>query len=325
MGLLLYGQVNMIKQRKTEIIVGIVTILAIVIFAVGMTLVRGYNVAGSQQYVNIRFPNSGGLQLSNPVVVNGVQRGKVTSIKNDKGSVLVEISIDNTDDIYSDASAMITILEITGGKKIEINPGISGKHFNLKDEIPGETSADIASLFILVGDISNDLVNVVSRLDTLTAKFSNIVNTPGFTENAANIVKNTDEMIDNANQLLKLNLSNVNTIISDLRSLISNMKNDYGRYEPRIDTLINNLNIAVNSTNNMLLRIDTSINSANNILTDVSSLTSEIKNGQGTISKLIYDKAFALQLDSTIANLNNLVELIRLYGVNVNVRLGSRP
>jgi phospholipid/cholesterol/gamma-HCH transport system substrate-binding protein len=315
----------MINQRKTEIKVGIVTIVALVLFSFGMTLVRGCNVAVSQQYINIRFPNSGGIQLSNPVVVNGVKRGKVTSIKNDAGSVLVEVSIDNIDDIYTDASAMITILEITGGKKIEINPGISEKKFNPETEMHGEISADIASLFILVGDMSNALVDIVRRLDTLTEKFSFIINTEGFTDNVSNIVKNTDELIANANSLLKQNLSNINNIIADIRSLVSNMNNDYHRYEPRLDTLVNNLNIAVNSANKTMTRIDTSINSANNILTDVNSITSEIKNGQGTISKLIYDKQFAAQLDSTVANLNELIDLIRQFGVNVNVRLGTRP
>jgi phospholipid/cholesterol/gamma-HCH transport system substrate-binding protein len=315
----------MINQRKTEIKVGIVTIIALLLFSVGMTLVRGCNVTASPQYINIRFPNSGGIQLANPVVVNGVKRGKVTSVKNDNGSVLVEVSIDDINDIYSDASALITILEITGGKKIEINPGLSGKVFDPNTEMPGETSADIASLFILVGDMSNDLVDIVRRLDTLTEKFSFIINTEGFTENVANIVKNTDEMIENANSLLKQNLSNINVIIDDIRSLVSNMNEDYTRYEPRLDTLINNLNVAVNSANRMMIRIDTSITSANNILSDVDSITSEIRNGQGTVSKLIYDKAFAAQLDSTVANLNELIDLIRQFGINVNVRLGTRP
>ncbi len=315
----------MINQRKTEIKVGIVTIFALLIFAVGMTLVRGCNVSVSQKYVNIRFPNSGGIQLSNPVVVNGVKRGKVTSIKNDKGSVLVEVIIDDISDIYSDAEAMITILEITGGKKIEINPGHSGQQFNPDKEMPGKTSADIASLFILVGEMSQDLVSIVHRLDTLFDKFSVILNTEGFSENVTNIVKNTDELIGNANALLKQNLTNVNTIISDIRSLVSNMNTDYARFEPRLDTLIDNLNLAVNSANRMMTRIDTSISSANHILTDVNSISSEIKNGQGTLSRLIYDKEFASQLDSTVANLNELIELIRQYGINVNVRLGTRP
>ncbi len=315
----------MINQRKTEIKVGIVSVLAILLFVIGMTLGRGCNVSVSQQYLNIRFPSSGGIQVSNPVVVNGVQRGRVVSINNDNGSVLIEISIDRIDDIYSDATATIKILEITGGKKIDINPGTSGEPFDPAKEMQGETSADIADLFLLFGQMSNELIAVVQRMDTLTAKMSMIVNRKGFSDNVYNIVKNTDEMVTNANQLLKQNLTNINTIISEIRTLVSTMSDDYKRYEPRLDTLINNLNIAVNSANRMMTEMDNSIESVNSVLDDVNSFTTEIKNGNGTISKLIYDKEFAAQLDSTVINLNALIEFIQRFGVNVNVRLGTRP
>jgi len=316
---------KMINQRKNEIKVGIVTVLGLLIFFVGMTLVRGCNVSLKQETLKIRFPNSGGIQLSNPVVVNGVKRGKVTTIKNDKGSVLVEVLIDDINDIYSDATAKITILEITGGKKIEINPGTSGKIFNPENEMPGETSADIASLFILVGDVSNQLIHIVNRLDTLTEKFTLMADDKDFTDNLTNIVSNTDEMIANANSLLKQNLSNINIIIGDIRSILAKMNNGYDKYEPRLDTLVNNLNLAINKANSMMISIDTTITRANGMLSDAGAITSEIRNGSGTISKLIYDKNLALQMDSTIINLNALMELIRKYGVNVNVRLGTRP
>ena len=315
----------MINQRKTEIKVGIVSIVAIILFVIGMTLGRGCNVSVSQQYLNIRFPNSGGIQISNPVVVNGVQRGRVVSINNDNGSVLIEIMLDNIDDIYSDATAIIKILDITGGKKIEIHPGTSGIPLDPSKEMQGQTSADIADLFLLFGNMSEELISVVHRLDTLTERLSYIVNRDGFTDNVANIVKNTDELIANANELLKQNLNNINTIVDDIRSLVSTMNKDYKRYEPRLDTLIDNLNIAVNSANNMMMRIDTSITSANSILTDVNSITSDIKNGNGTISKLIYDENLAAKLDSTVNNLNALIEMIEKFGINVNVRLGTRP
>ena len=315
----------MINQRKTEIKVGVVTIVGLLLFFIGMTLVRGCNVAVAHKTVKIRFPNSGGLQLDNPVVVNGVKRGKVTSITNDKGSVLVEVSLDNIDDIYSDAKAMITILEITGGKKIEINPGTSGEIFDLEREMPGETSADIASLFILVGKISDDLINVIGRLDTLTSKLAVVVNNKNFTKNLNNIISNTDEMIANANTLLKQNFTNINQIISEIRLLVGNMNEDYKKYEPRLDTLVNNLNLAVNSANRMMTRIDTTITSANKVLADAGTITDDIKNGKGTISKLIYDENLAAQMDSTMANLNRLIEFISRYGINVNVRLGTRP
>jgi len=315
----------MVNQRKTEIKVGVVVVAALIIFVVGMILVRGYNVSVSQQYLKFRFPNSGGLQISNPVVVNGVKRGSVTSIKNDNGAVLVEATIDDTRDIYSDASAIITILEITGGKKIELNPGISGKLFNPENEIQGRTAADIADLVKIVGDMSTDMIKVFHRVDTLTSKLSDIVSAEGFTDNVVNIVDNTNEMIENANNLLSRNLDQINAIISDIKILTGDLRKDYKKYEPRLDTLFGNLDKVVNSANNMMAKLEGTIKSANASLSDVNNITSEIRNGKGTMSRLIYDPHFSAKLDSTITNLNVLVDFLLKHGVNVNVRLGTRP
>ena len=316
----------MVNQRRTEIKVGVVVIVALVIFGVGITLVRGCNVSVSKQYdVKFRFQNSGGLQISNPVVINGVKRGTVTSIKNDKGSVLVQATIDDIDDIYSDASAVITILEITGGKKIELMPGTKGQMFDPKNEIPGRAAADIADLVKIIGDMSGDMVKVFHRVDTLTAKLSEIVSADGFTDNVVGIVENTNEFIANAKVVLNQNIDEINSIIKDINFLTGSLRKDYERYEPRLDALINNLNEAVNSTNDLMAKLDKTVNSANSSLDDVNNITSEIRNGKGTLSRLIYDPNLSAKLDTTITNLNYLVNFLINHGMNVNVRLGTRP
>ena len=105
-------------DKSKEIKVGIVTFVAILLFIVGMTLGRGYRISVDPTELNIRFPNSGGISPSAPVLINGVERGSVNSINPDNGSVLIKISLDDISDLNSDASARISMLEITVGKKI---------------------------------------------------------------------------------------------------------------------------------------------------------------------------------------------------------------
>lgn len=312
-------------QKKTEIKVGIVSMLALAILIIGITLGKGVNVSVNQQIVQFRFNNSGGITEGSPIVVNGVKRGTVNSVANSNGSVLVKGTMDNFSDIMSDAFAKITILEITGGKKIELDPGVSSQKFNLKNEIPGKATADIADLVAILGDVSNDAVSLVRNLDTLALGVNKMMNNGKLAEDVEIIAKNTAELTANLNVLLKDNYSVLQNTIKNLNSLVADIKNTYDRNEPNIDKLVAQLDTALSSANNLLSKMEKTIDNANLALIDVKDITAEVKSGSGLANRLIYDKQLASSLDSTMNALGILVNKINEHGINVNVRLGTRP
>ncbi|MFW5701927.1 MAG: MlaD family protein, partial [Bacteroidota bacterium] len=110
------------EQRKTEIKVGIVSILSLALLILGITLGKDFSVGVSQITITMEFPRSGGIAPSAPVVVNGVKRGAVSQVRNHNGNVRITAEIDDISDFRTDAAAMITTMEITGGKKIDISP-----------------------------------------------------------------------------------------------------------------------------------------------------------------------------------------------------------
>ena len=192
----------MSKHRTKEIKVGLVTLGAIVLFVVGITLGRGYSVSVTKQNITMRFPTSGGIQYSSPVMVNGVKRGEVTSVKNDNGGVIVTADIDNTNDLNSDCSARILIQEITGGKKIEIHPGISSEKFDRKSTISGSTPPDMGEIFALLGTAGSDAVSLVKKLDSISTSINALLADGKLTEKINSTAGNAQEIISNLNTLL---------------------------------------------------------------------------------------------------------------------------
>ena len=157
----------MTSQRATEIRVGLVSIGAIILLVLGIFLARGVNVSKSQQTIYVRVPHSGGIEPGSVVTINGVKRGSVTSVKNDQGSVLVAAVLDNIADLHTDASAQISMLEITGGKKMEIDPGVARANLAPQSVIHGRVAPDIGEVLAIVGDVADDAKNLVRRLDTI--------------------------------------------------------------------------------------------------------------------------------------------------------------
>lgn len=312
-------------KRSTEVKVGAVSIVALILLFAGIMLGKGYKEHISSSTIKIRLVNTGGLQPSSPVYVNGVKRGSVKSLTNDNGSVIVAVSIDNTQDFRKDVFAKVYILEITGGKKVEISPGISPEPFNPNNEIPGLPTSDLSILVASLGEVSEDAKNLVRRLDTISLAGTKFLNNDKMMNQLENTVNNTSEIIASIRILIDNNKTGLESTLKDLKIIAQDVKFALNKYEPRVDTITNQLNITLNQANKAIKKVDTTISIANNILRDLDDISKEVKNGNGLANRIIYDKQLAMQLDSTLNELSTLVKTINQHGVNVNLRLGTRP
>lgn len=312
-------------HRKIELKVGIFSIVGTILLIVGLIVGRGYKVSVSMQTIKFRFPNSAGLQISSPVVVNGVKRGVVNNIQNDKGSVLVEASIDNIDDLRKDVSARISMLEVTGGKKIEVFPGISDQKFDPNFEIPGETAADIPELVTYLGALFDKTKTLISRLDTTLASSNQLIGDRKFIRDAKLSIENANQILNTTREILEINQENIKQTLKDLRLIVSSLKKDYSKYEPRLDNLTTQLDQISQKTNKLLTSTDNSMRTVDSVLSQINIILNEVKNGDGIANRLIYDKDFSLQLDSALTQISEFISIIRKHGVNVNLRFGTRP
>jgi phospholipid/cholesterol/gamma-HCH transport system substrate-binding protein len=308
-----------------EIKVGLVSFLAIVIFIVGITLGKSCSVSVSTTKVLMRFPSSGGLQPSSPVLVNGVKRGSVLSVINNEGSVLVTTELDDINDIKKDAVARIAILEITGGKKIEIYPGISSEKFNRTNVMHGETSADLSDLVSMLGDVSIDAKHLIKKLDTIANETSRLLGDKVVMDRLINTLKTTDEIATSINNLVNANKNDLQQTLLNLKTITSDLKIAIKKNEPRIDELMSKIDSTINITKGAIGNANSTITDASALIKDLRDISSEIKSAQGVAGKLLYDKELGIRLDSTLTNLGSFLKTISMYGINVNTRLGTRP
>lgn len=313
------------NQRNKEIIVGIVSFIAIGLLFLGISLGKGYKVAPEDKLLKIRFPNSGGLQVSEPVVVNGVKRGTVVSVENNNGGVLVKVMLDNYYDIKTDAIAKITLLEITGGKKIEIHPGIMSSKFSLTKEMIGTTPPDISELVTLVGEVSGDAITLVRRIDTIAASATGLLSDGKVVNDIRHTVSNASELSGSLNKFVGDNYSKLENSVNNLNALSASLRKAVDKHEPGIEKIINDIEFTLSDARKLIINIDSTVNGANTLVSNLNTITNDIRNGNGFVSRLMYDKNLNNQLDSAFTNLAELLIMIRNHGVNVNVRLGSRP
>ncbi|MFH1050275.1 MAG: MlaD family protein [bacterium] len=308
-------------SKSKEIKVGLVTLVAIILFILGITIGNEFSVSVDVVKIKIRFPNSSGIEQTAPVFINGVKRGKVLNVKPDNGSVLIIAEIDEINDFKENVSARLGILEITGGKKIDIYPGNSVNRFNPNNEISGITSPDIGDMISLVGEMSNDAKILIKRLDTIATAASEIITD----KRIENTLANTSEMSESLNNFVNKNITNLELAITNLKIVSAELKSAINKYEPKAENLIGKLDLTVDETRNLMKNADAAIANTNNLINELNEFSKDIKKSGGVAGKLVYDKKFAERMDSTFNTLHEFLLLIKEHGININTRLGTRP
>lgn len=298
-------------ERKTEIRVGLTVLAGILIFIWILGWAKNISLKSDEQLVNVRFNNVAGLEIGDLVTVNGLRKGYVQDMKVEQNNIVVQLSLENDIKLKEDASFAISMLDLMGGKKVEVFPGSSNIEFDNNKVAMGTFFGDIPSAMSLFGSVQDDFVTVlkdvkislnslnkyltdeklssdvkqsVSNLNSLTDKLNAMLS-----ENRNDlrlITKNTAELTEKSNELITSNKENINQLFSDLKSVLQ-----------KSDTLISDLN----------------------------NLTKETMNQQNNVGKLLYDENVINDIKKTLQQVNELtsilIDQLKNDGINVDANV----
>ena len=309
-------------SRSTEIRVGIVSILSIALLIGGIMLGKGVSFDPSRKQITIRAESSGGVESGSPIVVNGVKRGQVTNVVNQDGTVLISAEMDDLSDLHADATARVMILEITGGKKIEIIPGTSAQAFDASKEIPGTISADLSQLIATLGDVSGNAVSIVKRLDTLSGSLTDLARDGQLVNDVRTITSEGAVFVKDMRSWFAANKDPLSQSIRDLRSIASQLRTSIDKNEPKVSRLVDRLDATLTSIDGTIGKADRALTNADSLIRRIDSVMIEVRSNKGLLNAMIYDEKFADRFDSTLYWIRAILQDARNKGVNVNVGLG---
>ena len=303
------------KNKINEIKVGAVSIAGIVLLLLVLYFTKSFSFGENNVSVLFEFDNALGINTDAPVYINGVRKGIVNKVWLNEGRVLINAMLEDISDLREDCTAEIQILEITGGKKIEIIPGNSPNSFNPKNTIIGKESLDLGSAISKLNEITISFNRLIDKVDTLlSVSISTIKDT-----NITKIINNTAQATHTLNNLLADNridraINNLANISAELNKLLVDNKN-------QLNNIVRNLDTTSSEINNMVHQIRATIETTNTLIKKIDNFADEIKQSDGTIGKLIYDTTLANKMISTVDSLDALMEHIKKNGVNLNIKL----
>jgi phospholipid/cholesterol/gamma-HCH transport system substrate-binding protein len=155
------------RKKRNLAALGVLTILAAIIFYVGFYYLLGNPIFKGGMDVIVKLDNGAGLKRGDRVVLQGVEVGSVKGVGLEGPSrVIVTVRLNDRFDLPADTKARITG-DVFGAHSIELVPGDAVVMLEKGDTIGGLRERALTEM---AGDIGSRVSGVLSRADSLLSQ-----------------------------------------------------------------------------------------------------------------------------------------------------------
>lgn len=284
------------SEKKTEIKVGITVFIALILFALIYGWAKNLSFNSKKLTLNIKFDTVAGLEIGDVVTINGVKKGLVDNIFIDNNQAIVNVKFNEEVDLREDATFSIMMLDLMGGKKVEIFSGISNNKLDFKEIQQGKFGGDISSLVSIFSNVDSDIVEIVNGLKTTMNYLNTLFSDKNFDKNITSSIKNIQLITNDFSELIHKNKFNISNSLQQSNELITNLNNIVSVNDTNLISTIQNLKFTTDAFNSLLEKLNL--------------LSNEILEKRNNIGKLIYDENLIKDLKVTLNQLKELTEIL---------------
>ena len=281
---------------KREVRIGIFAVAMILCTWAGIRFLSGIDIFSRNVDYYAAYDQVSGMQEASPVVMRGVKIGTVTEIifdSTDSEQVLLRLTVKKQFDIPKDSEARMASSGIMGGKMVEIVPGSSSEMLEKGDTM---RSTQVPDMMEAIDPIMQQVTVLADEL-TVTLKAlhevveSNASNIEGMTSHMNSITGNIDQLLTSEKEGLKRAVKGISEFSTTL-----------GNNAARLDSLMANMN----SFSTKLAETQV-VENLDKTLAELSGVLTEIREGDGTVGKLLSDEELYARLTQASENLSLLL------------------
>lgn len=285
------------KEVKTAILV----LLGIILFIFGYNYLKGKNLLESDNVYYTEF-NYNALSKSSIVTIKGNTVGKVQDIiyNYDTGKTRVAFSVSEKLKFSKNSTIRLYETGLMGGNAIAIIMSNDGEMAKSGDVLKSEVETGlIRSLSKNFTGLSDNLDSTLKTTDTLLGNINKMV-------------------IDESEEGLKQTIAELNATLKSYKNLSYSINGVILENDKNIGIILENFK----TTSNELVQITKVLNEANlgntvktlnETITNVNSLLTSIKNGEGSMGKLLKDEDLYKNLEGATKEMEELLRDIKLH------------
>src|SRR5690348_1185926 len=310
---------------SNEMKIGIMAVVGIVLLVLGFNFLKGKNLFTKKRLIYAKYQDVQGLAKANPVVINGLQVGRIEDLDGGKTmkQIVVTISLNKDVNIPDNSLAVINPSILGGSATLEIQLGNSANYLKYGDTIMTSLSGGAFDQALkAINPVLYEMRLAVKALDS-TLQIINSVIDPTAKKNLRSMIANlnttTASFTVSSASLQKI----LNTQTGALAATLENMKKFTGNLNTnnqKLDSIFDNAKII--SAKIAEMDFKKTLDTLNVVLDNFKTASEKINSKDGSIGLLLNDTKLYDNLQSTANKLNILLDDIRVHPrryVNVSV------
>lgn len=290
------------SHNKSKLKVGIFCIAAVVIFYLGACFFKGVSAFGKKTYYYAVFENTGGLQESNAVMLNGYKIGQVTKISmlsDNPVRLCAELMITEPVNIPKDSKVQVAPKDLLGGTVVNILFGCETAYLQPKDTM---STYVVPQMTDGIDGLKAQLSSILTSVDTIALSLKDVLSPDGGASDLKGTLANLEETTSNLNSILGNNKDKVGKLVANLEQF-SNTLQAAG---PQLETIVGNLDKISDSV--AKANVTQLINDAQRTIGDVQVVVDNMKRGEGTLGQLVTNDTLYSNLENSLHSLDELLK-----------------
>lgn len=290
---------------KNETKVGILAAFALALLIIGYNFLKGNSIFSSETVLYAKYTHVDGLGVSKPVLINGFQIGRVDNLElKPDGSIVATLKIRDEYKIPINTIARLESTDLLGGKAIVMELGNSTEYAEDGYTLNSNVEKGIMDA---VQPVQKKAELIITKMDSILTSVNAILN-PNFQKNVEKsftsiastleTLESTSKKVDN---LVGAESSKLSNILGNVESITTNFKNNGAK----IDAVLSNLNTVTDKM--AALNFKQTIDNANKAVADLQVMVNNLKEGKGSLGKLLNDEEMYNNLNNASKNLDNLM------------------
>ncbi|MGH2646272.1 MAG: MlaD family protein [Ginsengibacter sp.] len=310
---------------NNETKIGVMAVVGIALLVLGFNFLKGNNLFKKNKYIYAKYQDVQGLSKSNPVVINGLQVGRIENLDGgrDMKQIVVTISLTKEVNIPDNSLAVINPNLLGGSATVEIQLGSSANYLKYGDTVLTTLSGGAFDEALkVINPVLYEVKNSVKSLDSVLHVVTNVFD-PTTKNNIKGIVANLNtttasfalsaaslqKILDLQNGALASSLNNVSAFTANLNS-----------NNQRVDSILENTKIL--SAKFAAMDLKKTLDTLNAAVENFKKGSEKINSKDGSLGLLLNDKKLYENLESTTNKINILIDDIRVHPkryVNISV------
>jgi phospholipid/cholesterol/gamma-HCH transport system substrate-binding protein len=309
---------------NNETKIGLLAIVGVVLLVIGFNFLKGKSLFKKSTNIYAVYTDVQGLTKSNPVIINGLQIGRIENLDGGKDMkhIIVTVTLSKDVNIPSNSLAVINP-NLLGSPSLEIQLGNSTKYLRNGDTLITTLSGGAFDEALkMINPVLYEVRNAVKSLDSVLHIISGVFD-PTTKSNVKGIIANLNattasfaitsvslqQMMNAQTGALAKSLDNFNTFTANLNS-----------NNEKLNQILANTQTA--SAKIAAIDIQKTIDTLNIAVNNFKIGSSKINSKDGSLGLLLNDKTLYTNLEGTSNKLNILLDDIRVHPkryVNISI------